>query len=358
MRVRNFCAGPAAIPETVLEEVKSELLDWGDSGMSIMEMSHRSSIFSKVAFDAKNDFIELLKVPDDYDVLFLQGGATHQFSMVPMNFSSKNESADYLLSGTWSKLAISEASKLSTINIVASSEKDNFSYVPDIRSWNLDRRAKYFHYAPNETIQGVALHKPPKIDSPIIADMSSVILSEPIDVSKFSLIYAGAQKNIGPAGLTVVVIHKEMFEQENNDIPDILKYSKHSASNSMLNTPPTFAWYLAGKVFKWLKKEGGLEAMKIRNNFKAKTLYSHLDNSNFFSNSIKVDNRSIMNVTFKLPTKELDSLFLEQAEERGLMNLKGHRSLGGMRASIYNAMPIEGVHDLIDFMKEFETKNG
>jgi phosphoserine aminotransferase len=358
MRVRNFCAGPATIPDPVLEEVKSELLDWGSSGMSIMEMSHRSSIFNEVAFNAKNDFIELLKVPQDYDVLFLQGGATHQFSMVPMNFSSINQSADYLLSGTWSKLAISEASKLSNINIVASSEENNFSHVPDIKLWNLDSKAKYFHYAPNETIQGVALHKAPEINSSIVADMSSVILSEPIDISKFSLIYAGAQKNIGPAGLTMVIINKEMFEKENNNIPDILRYSKHSESNSMLNTPPTFAWYLAGKIFKWLKKEGGLDAMKVRNNLKAKTLYSFLDNSSFFSNSIKTENRSIMNVTFQLYSKELDSLFLEQAEERGLMNLKGHRSLGGMRASIYNAMPIEGVHDLIEFMKEFEAKNG
>ena len=358
MRVRNFCAGPATIPDPVLEEVKSELLDWGSSGMSIMEMSHRSSIFNEVAFNAKNDFIELLKVPQDYDVLFLQGGATHQFSMVPMNFSSINKSADYLLSGTWSKLAISEASKLSNINIVASSEENNFNHVPDVKLWNLDSKAKYFHYAPNETIQGVALHKAPEINSSIVADMSSVILSEPIDISKFSLIYAGAQKNIGPAGLTMVIINKEMFEKENNDIPDILRYSKHSESNSMLNTPPTFAWYLAGKIFKWLKKEGGLDAMKVRNNLKAKTLYSFLDNSSFFSNSIKTENRSIMNVTFQLYSKELDSLFLEQAEERGLMNLKGHRSLGGMRASIYNAMPIEGVHDLIEFMKEFEAKNG
>jgi phosphoserine aminotransferase len=275
-----------------------------------------------------------------------------------MNFSSINQSADYLLSGTWSKLAISEASKLSNINIVASSEENNFNHVPDVKLWNLDSKAKYFHYAPNETIQGVALHKVPEINSSIVADMSSVILSEPIDIAKFSLIYAGAQKNIGPAGLTMVIINKEMFDKENNDIPDILRYSKHSESNSMLNTPPTFAWYLAGKIFKWLKKEGGLDAIKVRNNLKAKTLYSFLDNSSFFSNSIKTENRSIMNVTFQLYSKELDSLFLEQAEERGLMNLKGHRSLGGMRASIYNAMPIEGVHDLIGFMQEFETKNG
>ena len=228
MRVRNFCAGPAVIPDPVLEEVKSELLEWGGSGMSIMEMSHRSSIFDEVAMTAKKDFIDLLSVPDDYDVLFLQGGATHQFSMIPMNFSSKTESADYLLSGTWSKKAISEGCKFSNINVVASSEASNFTSAPDLDSWNLDSKARYFHYAPNETIQGVAIHNPPKIDSPIIADMSSVILSEPLDVSKFSLIYAGAQKNIGPAGLTMVIIHKEMFEKENMDNSNIFKYSKLS----------------------------------------------------------------------------------------------------------------------------------
>mgnify|MGYP001171603490 FL=1 len=358
MRVRNFCAGPAAIPDAVLEDVKSELLNWGNSGMSIMEMSHRSTIFEEVAMSAKKDFIDLLSIPNDYDVLFLQGGATHQFSMIPINFLSKNESADYLLSGTWSKLAISEASKFSNINIVASSEEDNFNHVPDFKSWNLDSKAKYFHYAPNETIQGVALHELPDINTPIIADMSSIILSEPIDVSKYSLIYAGAQKNIGPAGLTVVIIRRDMFEKENNEISNILRYSKHSESNSMLNTPPTFAWYLAGKVFSWLKAEGGLDAIKLRNYRKADTLYTYIDNSSFFSNPIKTKNRSIMNVTFKLPTPDIDALFIKYAQERGLMNLKGHRSLGGMRASIYNSMPLEGVHDLIECMKEFETKNG
>lgn len=358
MRVRNFCAGPAVIAESVLEEVKSELLEWGDSGMSIMEMSHRSSIYNEVAMTAKKDFIDLMAIPADYDVLFLQGGATHQFSMVPMNFSSKNKSADYLLTGAWSKKAISEASNLSNINIVASSEVDKFTNIPDIESWNLDSNAKYFHYAPNETIQGVAMHNPPDIETPIVADMSSVILSEPIDVSRFKLIYAGAQKNIGPAGLTMVIIHKEMFEQENTDIPNIFKYSKHSENNSMLNTPPTFAWYMAGKVFKWLKAKGGLEAMKLQNHEKAETLYNFIDASSFYSNPVNVSDRSIMNVPFILANSALDSLFLEQAEDRGLLNLKGHRSVGGMRASIYNAMPIDGVHDLIGFMKDFEKYNG
>ena len=358
MRVRNFCAGPAAIPEPVLEEVRSELLEWGNAGMSIMEMSHRSSIFDEVASNAKKDFIELLNIPDEYDVLFLQGGATHQFSMVPLNFSSQEDSADYLVTGAWSKKAIVEGQKYSKINIVASSEADNFTHAPDSKLWNLDSNAKYFHYAPNETIQGVAIHQPPDIDAPIVADMSSVILSEPIDVSKFSLIYAGAQKNIGPAGLTIVIIQKEMFEKENSSNSNILRYSQHSKNNSMLNTPPTFAWYMAGKVFKWLKSEGGLEVICKKNYFKANTLYQYIDESNFFSNPVAVENRSIMNIPFILADNNLDSLFIEQAEQNGLLNLKGHRSLGGMRASIYNAMPIEGVHDLIEFMKDFEKTNG
>ena len=358
MRVRNFCAGPAAIPEPVLEEVRSELLEWGNAGMSIMEMSHRSSIFDEVASNAKQDFIELLDIPDEYDVLFLQGGATHQFSMVPLNFSSQEDSADYLVTGAWSKKAIVEGQKYSKINIVASSEADNFTHAPDSKLWNLDSNAKYFHYAPNETIQGVAIHQPPDIDAPIVADMSSVILSEPIDVSKFSLIYAGAQKNIGPAGLTIVIIQKEMFEKENSSNSNILRYSQHSKNNSMLNTPPTFAWYMAGKVFKWLKSEGGLEVICKKNYFKANTLYQYIDESNFFSNPVAVENRSIMNIPFILADNNLDSLFIEQAEQNGLLNLKGHRSLGGMRASIYNAMPIEGVHDLIEFMKDFEKTNG
>ena len=358
MRVRNFCAGPAAIPEEVLKEVKAELLDWNNSGMSIMEMSHRSSIFKEIAHSAKKDFIDLLFIPDDYDVLFLQGGATHQFSMVPMNFSSKEDSADYLLTGAWSKKAISEASRLSNINVVASSEEENYNHIPNFDDWNIDSKAQYFHYVPNETIHGVAIHSPPLIDSKVIADMSSVILSEPIDVSKFDLIYAGAQKNIGPAGLTAVIIKKSMFELENTNIPNIFRYSKHSENDSMLNTPPTFSWYIAGKVFKWLKREGGLEKMKQKNHLKAKTLYNFIDNSDYFSNPVRKIDRSIMNIPFTLFNKDLDSLFINEAQKRGLLNIQGHRSLGGMRASIYNAMPIEGVHDLIDFMKDFENKNG
>ena len=358
MRKWNFCAGPAVISEEVLKEVKDELLEWGYSGMSIMEMSHRSAIYDKVATDAKNDFIDLLKIPETHDVLFLQGGATYQFAMIPMNFGSINKKADYVLSGTWSKKAISEASKLINVNTIASSEDSNFSYAPNPLDWNVSDDASYVHYCPNETIQGVAIHKIPEIKKPLIADMSSVILSEPLDVSKYSLIYAGAQKNIGPAGLTMVIVDKNYMEEEDDTLPNILRYSKHSQAGSMLNTPPTFAWYMAGKVFKWIKKSGGLNFFKEQNHKKASSLYDFIDSSSFYSNPVNVENRSIMNIPFILADKSLDTLFLKEAEENGLLNLKGHRSVGGMRASIYNAMPLEGVNQLIDFMKVFEAKYG
>lgn len=358
MRKWNFCAGPAVISEEVLKEVKDELLEWGDSGMSIMEMSHRSAIYDKVATDAKNDFIDLLKIPETHDVLFLQGGATYQFAMIPMNFGSINKKADYVLSGTWSKKAISEASKLIKVNTIASSEDSNFSYAPNPLDWNVSDDASYVHYCPNETIQGVAIHKIPEIKKPLIADMSSVILSEPLDVSKYSLIYAGAQKNIGPAGLTMVIVDKNYMEEEDDTLPNILRYSKHSQAGSMLNTPPTFAWYMAGKVFKWIKKSGGLNFFKEQNHKKASSLYDFIDSSSFYSNPVNVENRSIMNIPFILADKSLDTVFLKEAEENGLLNLKGHRSVGGMRASIYNAMPLEGVNQLIDFMKVFEAKYG
>ena len=358
MRKWNFCAGPAAISEEVLEEVQSELLEYKNAGASIMEVSHRSKLYSAVADEAKQDLIEILNIPKNYDVLFLQGGATHQFSMVPYNFCHSSGEADYILSGTWSKKAISEASKIIKVNTIASSEAKNYSYAPDPKTWNLSESAAYVHYCPNETIQGVAIHDIPSVDKPIISDASSVILSEPLDVNKFSLIYAGAQKNIGPAGLTIVIIERDFMELGNQKIPNILKYSEHSIADSMLNTPPTFAWYMAGKVFKWIKKKGGLEFFKQQNHTKASKLYEYIDSSDFYSNKIDIENRSIMNVTFFLENDELDSPFLLQAEENGLLNLKGHRSVGGMRASIYNAMPLQGVEELINYMKYFESKNG
>ena len=357
MRKWNFSAGPAAIPEEVLRETQSEILEWNNSGMSVMEVSHRSPEYIAVASAARQDLIDLLDIPDNYQVLFLQGGATLQFSMIPMNFAS-DRTADYLLTGSWSKKAISEASKITSVNTVASSELLNFHNVPDAREWSHSNNAAYFHYVANETIQGNALHKPPEIKSPLIADMSSVILSEPIDVSKFSMIYAGAQKNIGPAGLTICIIKDEFLATASDELPGMLQYSKHADSDSMFNTPPTFAWYLAGKVFTWLKSNGGLEAIAKINHAKAKSLYEFIDSSDFYSNPIAIANRSIMNVPFILKDSDLDAQFLHDSKNAGLLNLKGHRSIGGMRASIYNASPQDAVDALIEFMKEFEKKHG
>tara|TARA_B100000886_G_scaffold316168_1_gene254601 strand:+ start:810 stop:1886 length:1077 start_codon:yes stop_codon:yes gene_type:complete len=358
MRKWNFCAGPAAISEEVLREVKSELMEFNNSGASVMEISHRSNLYTSVAEEAKSNFIEILNIPDSHDVLFLQGGATHQFSMVPYNFGHSSKEADYVLSGSWSKKAISEASKILKVNTIASSEAKNFTYAPHPKNWQVSENSAYVHYCPNETIEGVAIHEPPLLNKPIVADASSVILSEPIDVNKFSLIYAGAQKNVGPAGLTIVIIDREFMELGSQKIPNILKYSEHSSSNSMLNTPPTFAWYMAGKVFKWIKKSGGLEYFKDQNHRKACKLYKFIDNSSFYSNKVDIENRSIMNIPFFLEHDELDSTFLSEAEENNLLNLKGHRSVGGMRASIYNAMPLQGVEELIKFMDYFESKYG
>ena len=357
MRKWNFSAGPAAIPEAVLKEAQSEMLEWKGSGMSVMEMSHRSSDYMDIATQAREDFIDLLKIPSDYQVLFLQGGATLQFSMVPMNFGSQKVS-DYVLSGSWSKKAINEASKIIDINIVTSSESSNFNNVPIEESWNCSENASYLHYVANETIQGNALHVPPTTNAPLISDMSSVILSEPIDVSRFSMIYAGAQKNIGPAGLTICIIKNDFLETASTELPDMLQYLKHADADSMFNTPPTFAWYLSGKVFAWLKDNGGLESMGKMNQLKAKNLYDFIDQSNYYSNPVSKRNRSIMNVPFLLKNSDLEPEFLHEAENAGLLNLKGHRSVGGMRASIYNATPIEAVDALINFMRDFQSKHG
>jgi len=357
MRKWNFSAGPAAIPEAVLQETQDEMLEWQDSGMSVMEMSHRSSEYRAIADKARQDFIDLLKIPSDYQVLFLQGGATLQFSMIPMNFGFKKVS-DYVLSGSWSKKAINEASKVTDINIVASSESSNFNNVPNEEDWNCSEDAAYLHYVANETIHGNALHAPPDIKAPLIVDMSSVILSEPIDVSKFSMIYAGAQKNIGPAGLTICIINNDFLNTASTEIPGMLQYSKHADADSMFNTPPTFAWYLSGKVFAWLKDNGGLDSIAELNNIKAKKLYHFIDGSDFYYNPVSIKNRSITNIPFFLANQDLDSEFLYDAENAGLLNLKGHRSVGGIRASIYNAIPIEGIDALINFMGDFQSKHG
>ena len=357
MRKWNFSAGPAAIPEEVLKEAQSEMLEWQGSGMSVMEMSHRSSEYIDLANKARKDLTDLLKIPNDYQVLFLQGGATLQFSMVPMNFGFKGV-ADYVLSGSWSKKAINEASKIVDVNVVCSSELSNFNNVPKESSWKRSENAAYLHYVANETIQGNALHIPPTTNAPLITDMSSVILSEPIDISKFSMIYAGAQKNIGPAGLTICIIKNEFLKTASTDLPGMLQYSKHADADSMFNTPPTFAWYLSGKVFAWLKNKGGLDSIGKINRLKAKKLYDFIDNSEFYTNPINRDNRSIMNIPFLLKNSELNAEFLHDAENAGLLNLKGHRSVGGMRASIYNATPIEAVDALINFMGDFQSKHG
>lgn len=357
MRKWNFSAGPAAIPEVVLKEAQAEMLEWKGSGMSVMEMSHRSSDYIDVANTARQDLIDLLNIPSDYQVLFLQGGATLQFSMLPMNFGFKGI-ADYVLSGSWSKKAINEASKITNINIVASSESSNFDHVPNEETWKCSENSAYLHYVANETIQGNALHAPPSSKAPLIADMSSVILSEPIDVSRFSMIYAGAQKNIGPAGLTICIIKNDFLKDASTDLPGMLQYAKHADAESMFNTPPTFAWYLSGKVFAWLKGQGGLESMGEINKLKAQRLYDFIDQSDLYSNPVFEENRSIMNIPFLLADPELDAEFLHDAENAGLLNLKGHRSVGGMRASIYNAVPIEAVDALINFMGDFQSKHG
>ena len=361
MRKWNFCAGPAAIPEEVLIEAQNELLEWGLSGSSVMEVSHRSDLFAEVAASSTKDIKALLNIEDDHEVLFLQGGATLQFTSVPLNFTKNSSIVSYLNTGLWSKKAIKAASKYASVNVVASSEESNYTYVPSTNKWRVDSDSIYFHYVMNETIQGLAMRDPISSEIPVICDMSSCILSEEVDFHNLDLVYAGAQKNIGPAGLTLVIIKKDFLEKANEDIPDILSYKKNNQAGSMLNTPPTFAWYLAGKVFKWLLKKGGVKSIQKENEKKAKLLYDFIDSSSFYSNPVDKEYRSIMNVPFLLDDQNADSLFLEKAEIKGLLNLKGHRSVGGMRASIYNATPFEAVEDLVSFMSDFErsyTGNG
>ncbi len=353
MRVYNFSAGPAVLPEEVLQTAQAEMIDWHGSGMSVMEMSHRGKEFMGIAEEAETDLRELLAIPANYKVLFLQGGASAQFSMVPMNLLRGRKSADYLNTGEWSKKAISEAKKFCTVNVAASSEDRNFTYAP--KELKLDRDAAYVHYTPNETIGGVEFNWIPDTgDVPLVADMSSNILSRRIDVSRFGLIYAGAQKNIGPAGLTIVIVREDLIGNPVAGIPAMLDYKIHADNDSMYNTPPTYAIYIAGLVFKWLKQTGGLEAMEKRNIEKANLLYDYLDKSGFFVSPVALENRSRMNVPFTLKDPSRDEEFLKGAKARNMVQLKGHRSVGGMRASIYNAMPLEGVKALVEYMREFE----
>ena len=359
MRKYNFCAGPSALPTEVLEELKEEILDWKKYGLSVMEMSHRSKEVVEIAETAKQDFIDLLKIDSNYDVLFIQGGASLQFSMVPMNLLPSSDSlSNYLNVGQWSKKAIKEAKKYGNLNISASSEDISFKHYPSPSDWKIDDSASYLHLVMNETIDGACLRNHDNLpDINLVADCSSCILSEPLNVSKFALIYSGAQKNIGPAGLAIIIIRKDLLI-DRDDLPAMMSYKTYSDSDSMYNTPPTFAWYLSGKVFKWLKNKGGLENQKKENESKASKLYEFIDSSDFYKNDVHKESRSIMNVPFLMNDESLNPKFLKESEEHGLLNLAGHRSVGGMRASIYNAVPEEGVEALIEFMKNFEKQNG
>jgi len=358
-RVFNFSAGPAALPEAVLRQAQEELLDWHGNGMSVMEMSHRGKDFMSIAEQAEADLRELLQIPDNYKVLFLQGGASLQFAMIPLNLMGRGARADYYLTGAWSKKAIAEAKRFGEVNIVADTSDSRFTTLPAEGSVEFSADAAYVHYTPNETIQGVEFpYVPDTGETPLVADMSSTILSRPIDVSKFGLIYAGAQKNIGPAGLTLVIVREDLIGHADERVPVMLNYATHAENGSMYNTPPTYGWYLAGLVFQWLKAQGGLAKMAKINQRKAALLYDTIDNSDFYANPVEKTYRSWMNVPFTLADPALDATFLEEAAAAGLKTLKGHRSIGGMRASIYNAMPEEGVRALVDFMTEFERRHG
>ena len=358
-RIYNFSAGPAVLPREVLEQAREELVNWRGCGMSVMEMSHRGKEYMGIQAQAEADLRELMAIPAHYKVLFLQGGASSQFAMVPMNLLRGKGGADYLNTGEWSKKAIKEAKKYCAVNVVASSEDRNFSYAPTQETWKLDPNAAYVHYTPNETIGGVEIFWTPDTgDVPLVADMSSTILSRPMDVSKYGLIYAGAQKNIGPAGVTVVIVREDLLGQTIPGTPTMFDYKIHADNESMYNTPPTFAIYIAGLVFKWLKDRGGLAEMERVNIAKSQLLYDYLDGTDFYSSPVARENRSRMNIPFTLKDAALDEEFLKGAKSRGLLQLKGHRSVGGMRASIYNAMPVEGVQALVEYMKEFERSHG
>jgi phosphoserine aminotransferase len=358
-RAINFSAGPAALPAEVLQQAAAEMLDWQGSGQSVMEMSHRGKEFMAIAAAAEADLRELLAIPANYKVLFLQGGASLQFEMIPMNLLAGKGTADFVNTGEWAKKAIKAAKTFGKANVVATAEDSNFNYAPAQSTWKLDPNAAYVHYTANETIGGVEFHWTPETGNvPLVCDMSSNILSKPVDVAKYGLIYAGAQKNIGPAGLTIVIIRDDLIGKGNPAPSAMLDYKTHADNDSMYNTPPTYGIYIAGLVFQWLKKQGGLAAIEQKNIAKANLLYNFLDQSKFFKNPVKKEDRSRMNIPFTLANAELDEEFLKGAKARGMVQLKGHRSVGGMRASIYNAMPIEGVQALVEYMQEFEAKHG
>ncbi len=360
MTIYNFSAGPAVLPKEVLQQAQAELIDWHGSGMSVMEMSHRGKEYMGIQAKAEADLRELMGIPVNYKVLFLQGGASLQFSMIPLNLLRGKLSADYVYTGEWSKKAISEAKKFSYVNVAASNTDKNSSYVPAFNTWKLDKDAAYVHYTPNETIGGVEFNWVPDVGNvPLVADMSSCILSRQIDISRFGLIYAGAQKNIGPAGLTIVIVRDDLVGHADPRLPAMMNYQTHSDNDSMYNTPPTYGIYVAGLVFQMLKRKGGIAAMEKTNIAKAGLLYAAIDASNgFYKCPVATADRSRMNVPFTLKDANLDGDFIKQADARGLLQLKGHRSVGGMRASIYNAMPLEGVQALVNFMNDFSRQHG
>lgn len=357
-RVYNFSPGPSMLPLSVLQKAQKEMLNYKDTGMSVMELSHRSKIFTEIIEEAESLLRELMGIPENYKVLFLQGGASTQFAMVPLNLMAKNKKADYVITGSFAKKAAAEAKRYGTVNIVASSADRNFSYIPDIDSLKPGVDSDYFHITTNNTIYGTRYTKLPETGNvPLVADMSSNILSETYDVTKFGLIYAGAQKNIAPAGLTIVIIREDLIGNALDITPTMLDYKTHADNNSLYNTPTTYSIYMAKLVFEWLKEQGGVAAIEKVNVEKAKLLYDCIDNSDFYTGTAVPEYRSIMNVTFTLPSEELTSKFVKEAEKAGLTTLKGHRSVGGIRASIYNAMPIDGVKALVEFMKKFELEN-
>ena len=358
--VYNFSAGPAMLPKAVMEKAQSELLNWRDTGCSVMEVSHRGDDFRAIASKAEQDLRDLLAVPSNYKVLFTHGGGRGQFAAVPMNISTSSDTSLHLVTGSWSKGAVSEADKYNTAQVIGETcLKDGLQFVEKPELTNEQLNAAYLHFCPNETVDGIAYDWLPEAGNvPLVADMSSTIMSQPIDVSQYGVIYAGAQKNIGAAGLSVVIVRDDLIGRARKETPSIFDYQKLAETDSMYNTPPTFSWYLSGLVFEWLKEQGGLQSVAANNTEKAELLYSAIDNSDFYKSNVHPQNRSKMNVPFQLHDAALDERFLEQAHSAGLVALKGHRFVGGMRASIYNAMPIQGVVALVEFMQEFERVNG
>jgi phosphoserine aminotransferase len=358
-RVFNFSPGPAMLPEPVLRRAQAELLDWKGSGMSVMEVSHRGTDFIEFAAQSERALRALLRVPESYKVLFLQGGATLQFAAVPLNLAPVGAVADYVVTGNWGEKAVQEAERYVRVNVAATSKASKYTTVPDPRTWQVSSSAAYLHYTPNETVFGVELHDVPQVsDAPLVADMSSTLLSRPIDVSRFGVIYAGAQKNIGPAGLALVIVREDLLGHARRETPGVIDYKTMAENDSMWNTPSTLSWYFAGLVFEWLAEQGGLEAMGKINQRKAAKLYGAIDSSGFYKNPVDKAYRSWMNIPFTLPDPALDKPFLQEAKAAGLTNLKGHRVVGGMRASLYNAMPEAGVDALTSFMADFAKRNG